>query len=70
MGFAFLGPEDGQLTSDSCHLISLPLSECAGFDLDLNAVRLVSFSEDDDPVWMTERQKIIEKAKGRKFMDV
>lgn len=41
-----------------------------GFDLDLDAVRLISFGEDDDPVWMSERQKLIEKSKGRKFMDV
>lgn len=47
-----------------------PSDGTAGFDLDLDAVRLVSFAEDDDPVWISERQKLVEKAKGRKFMDV
>jgi hypothetical protein len=42
----------------------------AGFDLDLSAMRLVQFGEDEPAEWMTERQKIIEKAKGRKFMDM
>lgn len=42
----------------------------SGFDLDLNAMRLVQFGEDEPAIWINERQKIIEKAKGRKFMDM
>ena len=35
----------------------LPM-EYPGFDLDLNAVRLVQFEEHDEPVRMTELQKV------------
>ncbi|KAK8853200.1 hypothetical protein IAR55_003902 [Kwoniella newhampshirensis] len=42
----------------------------AGFSLDLNDLRLVSFGEDEPPVWITELEKIEAKAKGRKFMDI
>ncbi|CDZ98846.1 Transferrin receptor and related proteins containing the protease-associated (PA) domain [Phaffia rhodozyma] len=41
-----------------------------GFDLDLNDLRLVQFGADERPVWMTEREKIIAKSKGRRFMDI
>jgi hypothetical protein len=42
----------------------------AGYDLDLNAMRLVSFSHGEDPVWITERDKIIAAAQGIRFMDI
>ncbi|ODN73212.1 hypothetical protein L202_07771 [Cryptococcus amylolentus CBS 6039] len=41
-----------------------------GFSLDLDELRLVQFSEDEPPVWMTELQKIETKAKGVRFMDI
>ncbi|WWD19617.1 hypothetical protein CI109_104079 [Kwoniella shandongensis] len=41
-----------------------------GFSLDLNDLRLVSFGDDEPPVWITELEKIEAKAKGRKFMDI
>lgn len=60
------------------HIEQLPLSsgqaagsvKVAGFDLDLNDQRLVSFGEDEPPVWITELDKIKAKAEGRRFMDM
>ncbi|KIM45995.1 hypothetical protein M413DRAFT_441056 [Hebeloma cylindrosporum] len=40
-----------------------------GFDLDLNALRLVQM-EGESPVWMTELDKINAKARGLKFFDI
>jgi len=40
-----------------------------GFDLDLNALRLVQM-EGESPVWMTELEKINAKARGLKFFDI
>ncbi|KDR83532.1 hypothetical protein GALMADRAFT_235734 [Galerina marginata CBS 339.88] len=40
-----------------------------GFDLDLNALRLVQM-EGKDPVWMSELEKIHMKAQGVKFFDI
>ncbi|KAF8165145.1 peptidase [Crassisporium funariophilum] len=40
-----------------------------GFDLDLNALRLVHL-EGQNPVWMTELEKIRAKAQGLKFFDI
>ncbi|KZT62398.1 Zn-dependent exopeptidase [Calocera cornea HHB12733] len=42
----------------------------AGFSINLDEERLVQFSEDETPVWMTEREKIRAKALGRKFFDI
>lgn len=33
-------------------------------------MRLVSFGQHDEPIWITERDKIIAAAQGLKFMDV
>ncbi|KAJ7468009.1 peptidase [Mycena latifolia] len=41
-----------------------------GFDLNLDAMRLVRFSLDSEAVWMTERQKLHAKAMGMKYMDI
>ncbi|PPQ74908.1 hypothetical protein CVT26_011403 [Gymnopilus dilepis] len=41
-----------------------------GFDLDVNALRLVQTQESEEPVWMTELEKIQLKAQGVKFFDV
>ncbi|KAJ6447951.1 Zn-dependent exopeptidase [Mycena vulgaris] len=41
-----------------------------GFDLDLDAMRLVQFSLDEEAVWMTERQKLHAKATGKKYLDI
>jgi len=42
----------------------------AGFSLDLDEQRLVQFSEEESPVWITEREKIRAKALGLKFFDI
>ncbi|KAJ7064727.1 hypothetical protein C8F01DRAFT_1127927 [Mycena amicta] len=42
----------------------------AGFDVDLDALRLVQFSLDAEPVYMTERQKLQAKALGMKYLDI
>ncbi|BEI79489.1 hypothetical protein CcaverHIS002_0100180 [Cutaneotrichosporon cavernicola] len=39
-------------------------------DLDLDDLRLVRFAENEQPVWVTELQKIEAKAAGRNFMDI
>ncbi|OWZ36045.1 hypothetical protein LQV05_006244 [Cryptococcus neoformans] len=41
-----------------------------GFSLDLGEMRLVQFSEEEPPVWMSELEKIQAKAKGLRFMDI
>ncbi|KAJ7261268.1 peptidase [Mycena haematopus] len=41
-----------------------------GFDLDLDALRLVQFSLEEDPVWMTERDKLMTKAMGKGYLDI
>ncbi|KAF8313055.1 peptidase [Clavulina sp. PMI_390] len=48
------------------HLSEVP----AGYYVDLDEKRLVQFSEDEDPVWITEKEKFMAKAKGLNFMDV
>ncbi|KAF7318850.1 Peptide hydrolase [Mycena chlorophos] len=41
-----------------------------GFDLDLDAVRVVQFSLEGEPVLMTEREKLHAKSLGMKYLDV
>jgi len=41
-----------------------------GFDLDLDAKRLVQFAPNEDPIWITEREKIIAKANSINFFDI
>ncbi|KAJ7778602.1 peptidase [Mycena maculata] len=41
-----------------------------GFDLNLDALRLVQFSLDEEPVWMTEREKLFAKAMGKEYLDI
>ncbi|KAK7044801.1 peptide hydrolase [Favolaschia claudopus] len=41
-----------------------------GFELDLDAMRLVQFSWDEEAIWMTERQKLQAKASGKKYLDI
>ncbi|KAJ7269720.1 peptidase, partial [Mycena rebaudengoi] len=41
-----------------------------GFDLDLDALRLVQFSLNEEAMWMTERQKLRVKAMGIKYLDM
>ncbi|KAJ6542421.1 peptidase, partial [Mycena sp. CBHHK59/15] len=45
--------------------ISIP-----GFDLDLDAKRLVQFSLNEEGVWLTEREKLRAKSMGIKYLDV
>jgi leucyl aminopeptidase len=42
----------------------------AGFDLNLDALRLVQFSLEEEPVWMTERDKLVAKAMGKGYLDM
>ncbi|CAA7259515.1 unnamed protein product [Cyclocybe aegerita] len=53
------------------HNEQVPLNQATypGFDLDLNARRLVQM-EGQAPVWMTELEKIQAKAQGLKFFDI
>jgi len=69
------------LLSLACATIATPLSsfsdqvplsnrlEYQGFDLDLNAPRLVQM-EGQPPIWITELEKIDAKARGLKFFDI
>ncbi|KAJ6614598.1 hypothetical protein B0H10DRAFT_2044696 [Mycena sp. CBHHK59/15] len=41
-----------------------------GFDLNLDALRLVQFSLDQEPEWITERQKLAAKTMGFEYMDI
>jgi hypothetical protein len=41
-----------------------------GFDVDLDAERLVQFNIDGEVIRMTEREKLYWKAKGYTFFDV
>jgi leucyl aminopeptidase len=58
--------------SNSQHpLQDLSLDEVpVGFNIDLDALRLVQFSENERPVWITEREKIEARARGHKFFDI
>lgn len=49
--------------------LSLPM-EWPGIDLDLNELRLIQLEDATDPVWMTELEKIVAKADGKKFFDI
>ncbi|KAJ7491208.1 peptidase [Mycena latifolia] len=42
----------------------------SGFSLDLDALRLVQFSLDEEAVWMTEREKLVAKAMGKGYLDI
>lgn len=46
------------------------LQSYPGFDYDLSERRLVQLDDGQEPVWMTELEKIQVKADGRKFMDM
>ena len=53
--------------------VQQPLAEYQnypGFNYDLTERRLVQLDNTDEPVWMTELEKIKVKAQGRKFMDM
>ncbi|KAF4610436.1 hypothetical protein D9613_006927 [Agrocybe pediades] len=49
--------------------LSSQITSYPGFDYDLNALRLVQL-EGQEPVWMTELEKINIKAQGVKFFDI
>ncbi|WVR00253.1 hypothetical protein IAU59_007396 [Kwoniella sp. CBS 9459] len=46
------------------------VGDVSGYSLDLNELRLVSFGDDEPPVWITELEKIEARSKGRRFMDI
>jgi hypothetical protein len=52
------------------HLWGLNLIYTVGFDLDLDALRLVQISLNEEAMWMTERQKLRVKAMGIKYLDM
>ncbi|KAK0480763.1 peptidase [Armillaria novae-zelandiae] len=41
-----------------------------GFHIDFEALRLVQFSPEEDPVWITEREKLRARAAGLTFFDI
>ena len=41
-----------------------------GFNIDLESMRLVQFSDREEPVWISELDKITAKAAGKKFFDI
>ncbi|KAF7291518.1 Peptide hydrolase [Mycena kentingensis (nom. inval.)] len=41
-----------------------------GFHIDADELRLIQFSVKEDPVWLTEREKLRVKASGTDFMDI
>lgn len=47
----------------------LPM-EWPGIDLNLNERRLILLEGSDEPVWMTELEKVVAKVAGKKFFDV
>lgn len=60
------------LTNDQSHSLKSAMSEWTedGFDIDLKDKRLVQFAHDQEPVWISELDKIEARAKGIKFMDM
>lgn len=51
-------------------VFDVPSNPQPGFNLNLDELRLVQLSEGQEPVWMTELEKIEAKAKGLRFFDV
>ncbi|KAG1728093.1 hypothetical protein EDB19DRAFT_168915 [Suillus lakei] len=51
-------------------VFDVPSDPQPGFNLNLSELRLVQLSEGQEPVWMTELEKIEAKAKGLRFFDV
>jgi len=45
-------------------------SPVEGFSLDLSELRLVQFSENEPPVWMSELEKVHAKVEGKQFFDI
>ncbi|QRV76664.1 Peptidase family M28 protein [Ceratobasidium sp. AG-Ba] len=41
-----------------------------GFNIDLESKRLVQFSDREEPVWISELEKVIAKAAGKRFFDI
>ncbi|KAJ7827054.1 peptidase [Mycena olivaceomarginata] len=50
--------------------MSLSAAFLQGFELNLDDIRLVQFSLDEDAIWITERQKLHAKAMGKKYLDI
>lgn len=51
-------------------VFDVPTNPEPGFNLNLDELRLVQLSEGQEPIWMTELEKIEAKAKGLRFFDV
>lgn len=52
------------------HSMTLSAAFLQGFELNLDDIRLVQFSLDEDAIWITERQKLHAKAMGKKYLDM
>ncbi|KAK7032892.1 peptide hydrolase [Favolaschia claudopus] len=70
--FAFLAAAaQSEQTPLNAHLETAHSKEQQnGIDLDLDERRLIQFSLDSEPQWMTERQKFEAKSMGWDFMDI
>ncbi|KAG8719398.1 Leucine aminopeptidase 1 [Ceratobasidium sp. 394] len=42
----------------------------SGFNIDLKSMRLVQFADKEEPVWISELDKITAKAAGKRFFDI
>ncbi|KAG9103598.1 Leucine aminopeptidase 1 [Ceratobasidium sp. 370] len=42
----------------------------SGFNIDLGSMRLVQFADKEEPVWISELDKITAKAAGKRFFDI
>ncbi|KAG1764805.1 hypothetical protein EDD22DRAFT_881994 [Suillus occidentalis] len=51
-------------------VFDVPTNPEPGFNLNLDELRLVQLSEGQEPIWMTELEKIEAKAEGLRFFDV
>ncbi|KAJ8590145.1 Zn-dependent exopeptidase [Rhizopogon salebrosus TDB-379] len=67
---AFYGTGSSRRVVLQGQAFDVPSDPQPGFNLDLDELRLVQLSEGQEPVWMTELEKIEAKAKGLRFFDV
>jgi len=67
---AIYGTGDSRRVVLQGQVFDVPSDSQPGFNLDLDELRLVQLSEGQEPVLMTELEKIEAKAKGLRFFDV
>jgi len=66
----FLGTGSSRRVLLKGQVFDVPTNPQPGYSLNLDELRLVQLSEGQEPVWMTELEKIEAKAKGLHFFDV